>query len=69
MVNGNLYQGSFPRNAFTFQMRNMSFAQMEVSGKLFSSITYNPKQSMIDPFLMSLKVVNKLYVTSASAVT
>lgn len=58
------FQGVYSRNPFNFSLKNCLSAQISVNGNNFPPLPYTPKISMIEPYINSLKIVNKLYTDS-----
>jgi len=61
-VEGNSFQGAYLRNPFNFTMNDCQTAQITVNGQQVPQTPYNPKKSMLEPYLNSLKVVKKFYM-------
>lgn len=63
------FQGDYSRNPFNFSLKNCLSAQISVNGTNFPPLPYTPKTSMIEPYINSLKMVNKLYTDSDTGLT
>jgi hypothetical protein len=56
------FQGDYGANPYSFTLRNARSAQLECNGVLYPNThPYSPKKSWIDPYLNSLRVINKLF--------
>lgn len=61
--------GSYIRSPYCFTLNKCSFAQIDVNGKQYPTVPYDPASSMIEPYLNSLRVCHKLYTDSDTGVT
>jgi hypothetical protein len=68
-VSSEAYEGQYARNPFNFSLENCAFAQMEGNGRFYPAIAYKPRKSWMDPYLNSLKVVNKLSLDTSTGLT
>lgn len=69
LVQSTAVEGHYTQNPFLFSLENCTFAQLELNGQLYPSVAYEPKSSWMDPYLNSLKGVNKLYEDSSAGLT
>ena len=56
-----MFLGNYPNNPYDFSLFKARFAQLECNGVLYPTQPYSPKVSWIEPYINSLKILNKLY--------
>jgi len=68
-VASSAFEGKFSENCFNFSWEDCLYAAMEANGRIFPPDSYKPKEDQINPYLNSLKAVNKLYADTNSGLT
>lgn len=68
-ISSTAFEGKFSENPFNFSWENCKFACMEANGRQFPPIPYTPHSNVMEPYLNSLKVVNKLYSDTSTGLT
>lgn len=63
------FTGQYTSNPFLFTLRDCSFAQIEVNGRQYPPLAYTPNKSMIEPYLNSLRMVEKLFADTDTGIT
>lgn len=68
-VASNVFNGTIEGSPFNFSWEKCLEAQIEVNGKLYPYLPYEPHTSPIEPYLTSLRLARKLFTDSDTGVT
>lgn len=68
-ISSTAFDGNFAENPFNFSWENCRYAGMEANGRQYPPLPYRPHTNTIEPYLNSLKLVNKLYSDTSAGLT